>query len=213
MASLLDYLHTVPDPREKCAYPLGSLLAVCIIGFMCGRTSVSGVARFICERSWDELRSLGFKRCVRPAQHTISRVFSELDADILERHLSQALLVLSGMQQQEGLHHLSLDGKRLCGSVSNSMPRGVHLVSLFSKQLCGVLGQKAVHKGNEITAALALLKETDLTGCVVTGDAIFAQQEICRTIRDKGGHYVFALKDNQRLHKEAAERAFSPETT
>ena len=48
-----------------------------------------------------------------------------------------------------------------------------------------MIGDLVVAPGqNEITAALALLKELPLEGAIITGDAIFCQREICQTIRD-----------------------------
>jgi hypothetical protein len=47
---------------------------------------------------------------------------------------------------------------------------------------------------NEITTAITLLKRLPLNGAVITGDAIFAQREICRHIQDAGGHYLFTVK-------------------
>jgi predicted transposase YbfD/YdcC len=64
--------------------------------------------------------------------------------------------------------------------------------------LSGVVGQLRVEpQANEITAALELLKGLPLAGAVVTGDAIFAQREICRAIVERGGDYFFTVKDNQ----------------
>ena len=208
MSSLVTVLESVPDVRQKCAYPLHALLSLCIVGFMCGRTSLSGIARFARERSHEELRALGFKRLLRPTQNRLSEIFSSLDVVALERVLSTACGQLTS---QEGFHHLALDGKRLCGSISEDLPKGVHLVALFSQALQGVLGQSPTLKGNEITAAITLLSEVDLEGCVVTGDAIFCQREVCRLIRDRGGHYVMALKDNHKPVKRAVEKAFSPQ--
>ena len=72
------------------------------------------------------------------------------------------------------------------------------MVSAFASQLSAVVGDLAVAPDeNEIVAALALLKELPLEGAVVTGDAIFCQREICRTITDGGGDYLFVVKDNQ----------------
>lgn len=61
---------------------------------------------------------------------------------------------------------------------------------------------------NEITAALVLLKGLPLDGTIVTGDAIFTQREICRYIRDRNGHYLFAVKDNQPELKNGIAEAF-----
>jgi hypothetical protein len=61
---------------------------------------------------------------------------------------------------------------------------------------------------NEITTAMALLKALPLDGAILTGDAIFTQREICRTIRDGDGHYLFVVKDNQPQLKAGIAEAF-----
>ena len=69
-------------------------------------------------------------------------------------------------------------------------------------------------KTNEHKAALPLLRSLILTGRVVTGDAMLCQREVCREIRDRGGHYFFAVKENQPSLQEAVaaefRAAFSP---
>lgn len=209
MVKLLDILREVPDGRGKHGrmYPLHALLALTIAAQMCGRTSLSGIARFATERSWPEMQSLGFTRCIRPAYNTLSVVFSEVDVVALEHALAKATRSFAPV---EGFHHLALDGKVLRGSASAEHPKGMHLVSLFSQQLRGVLGQMPIDEGNEITAAIALLSQMDLADIVVTGDSMFTQREICRIIRDKGGHYIFALKGNQPSLHKAVQRDFSP---
>jgi predicted transposase YbfD/YdcC len=42
---------------------------------------------------------------------------------------------------------------------------------------------------NELTAAPRLLQVIDLRGCVVTGDALFAQRDFCEQIVVAGGDY------------------------
>ena len=100
----------------------------------------------------------------------------------------------------EPLGHVALDGKRLRGSApaGHDGSAGVHLVAAFASRLGAVIGQLQVEPdGNEITAALALLKGLPLQGTVVTGDAAFCQRAICQTIRDGKGDYLFAVKANQ----------------
>ena len=58
------------------------------------------------------------------------------------------------------------------------------------RRYCGEPGQ------NEITAALAFLKDLPLEGAVIIGDAMFCQREICQAI-DIKGDYLFVVKDNQ----------------
>ena len=47
-----------------------------------------------------------------------------------------------------------------------------------------------------MTAMPALLRLLDVTGAVVTMDAMGCQKEIAKTMTDQGADYVFALKDN-----------------
>ncbi len=91
----------------------------------------------------------------------------------------------------------------------------MHLLAAFSDALGGVIGQLHLAPGsNEITAALALLKTLLLAGCIVTGDAIFTQKEICRVIKDGGGDDFFTVKANQPApplrHRAGVWRRFPP---
>lgn len=63
-----------------------------------------------------------------------------------------------------------------------------------------VLGQlKTEEKSNEITAIPALLDLLDISGCIVTIDAMGCQKRIAAKIIDKGADYVLALKKNQAI--------------
>lgn len=57
-----------------------------------------------------------------------------------------------------------------------------------------------------------MLKELPLEGAIVTGDAMFTQREICRVIRDRGGDYLFTVKDNQPRLKADIALAFGPDS-
>jgi len=59
-----------------------------------------------------------------------------------------------------------------------------------------ILGQVKVNdKSNEITAIPALLQLLDVTGCIVTLDAMGCQKGIAQAIVDKGSDYVLAVKE------------------
>jgi predicted transposase YbfD/YdcC len=70
-----------------------------------------------------------------------------------------------------------------------------------------VLGQcKVDEKSNEITAIPELIKVLDIAGCIVTIDAMGCQKQIVKSIVDKSGEYVIALKKNQgNLYKNVEE--------
>lgn len=61
-----------------------------------------------------------------------------------------------------------------------------------------MLGQvKVDRKSNEITAIPELLKMLDITGCIITLDAMGCQKKIASQIISQGGDYVITLKGNQ----------------
>ena len=57
--------------------------------------------------------------------------------------------------------------------------------------------------------ALKLLERLDLRGKIVTGDAIFCQKSIAAKIVERGGDYVFPVKDNQKTLRQDIETAFN----
>lgn len=67
-----------------------------------------------------------------------------------------------------------------------------------------VLGQVKVEaKSNEITALPVLLELLNLSGAVVTADAMGCQKTMAAQVQEQGGDYVLALKDNHPLlHNE-----------
>jgi predicted transposase YbfD/YdcC len=80
------------------------------------------------------------------------------------------------------------------------------MVSAWSVANGLVLGQRKVdEKSNEITAIPLLLEALDLTGCIVTIDAMGCQREIAQQIIEQEGDYVLSLKGNQgQLHEDVA---------
>jgi predicted transposase YbfD/YdcC len=100
---------------------------------------------------------------------------------------------------------VAIDGKRVCGS--SDAPNGIgaiQMVSAWATDNGMVLGQVKVNdKSNEITAIPTLLGLLDLSGCIVTIDAMGCQKEIAAAITDGGGDYVLALKANHSvLHQD-----------
>ncbi len=63
-------------------------------------------------------------------------------------------------------------------------------------------------KSNEITAIPELLKILELSGCIVTIDAIGCQKEIVRLITQQNADYVITLKKNQGNLYDEVEKLF-----
>ena len=83
-------------------------------------------------------------------------------------------------------YHVAIDGKSLRGS--RGADGTVHVISAFATQVQLVLAAHAVpDKANEITAIPGLLVQLDLTGAVVTIDAMRCQKKYRQSDRQSAG--------------------------
>jgi DDE_Tnp_1-associated len=203
--ALWEVLEGVPDRRAASGrrHPLPAILAIAIAAMLAGRTSLAAIARWGRQLDREALRALGITRPRAPCHSTYHYVFRDLDVAALEAGLAAWVRGAAGATAE--LNHVALDGKRLRGSRTAEGP-GAHLLAAFCRSLQGVIGELRVPPGgNEITAALTLLKGLALEGLLVTGDAEFAQRALCRTIVQRGGDDFFVVKDNQpRLREDIA---------
>lgn len=182
--SLLEVMGRVPDPRSGHGrrHPLAAILGLAVCAMLCGSRSLYAISQWGRDQGAEVSRALGFTRDRTPCVSTLHQVFTRLDAEAFEGLLGQWLQE-RGMAQGEAL---AIDGKRLRGIHGEQLP-GVHLVAAYAQQTGIVLGQRAVaEKRNELEAVFPLLEKLDLTGRVVTGDAQFAQRNVCRSIVAKG---------------------------
>jgi predicted transposase YbfD/YdcC len=94
---------------------------------------------------------------------------------------------------------VAIDGKTMRGSFDAASGKSaLHVVSAWASGLRLSLGQVAVDdKSNEITAVPKLLELLELTGAVVTLDAMHCQKETLGAIRAQGADYLVPVKDNQ----------------
>ena len=112
---------------------------------------------------------------------------------------------IQSLIEKLGVEVVAIDGKALKGSYDRkSQLKALHLVSAWSKEHRLVLGQTKVNaKSNEITAIPALLEMLDLSGCIITIDAMGTQKSIAKKIIEGDSDYILSLKDNHpTLHQQ-----------
>jgi len=131
-----------------------------------------------------------------PSHDTIGDLFSRINPLELEQcFLSwiQSLVKISAGEI------IAIDGKTLRRSHDKKQGQAaIHMVSAWASKNRMVLGQcKVDDKTNEITAIPKLLKLLDITGCIVTIDAMGCQRKIAEQIYGQGGDYLLAVKENQ----------------
>jgi hypothetical protein len=94
---------------------------------------------------------------------------------------------------------VTVDGKTLRRSYDEGNDKAaIHMVSAWASATGLVLGQRKTEaKSNEITAIPLLLEALELSGCIVSIDALGCQKAIAQVIRDQDTDYLLALKGNQ----------------
>lgn len=196
-ASILTHFAALPDPRRerRRLHRLLDLLAIAICAVVAGCDDWVEVAAYG-RKKLDWLKTFLPLPNGIPSHDTFGRVFSRLDPHAFQRCF---LRWVEAVQAATGGKLVAIDGKTLRHSFDTAAGRSaLHLVSAWAGQNHLALGQRAVDgKSNEITAIPELLALLDLTGAVVTLDAMGCQKEIVSAIRDRGADYVVTVKGNQ----------------
>lgn len=197
-----------------------AILTLICVATMCGCQNMSAVVQWVQDHGQEMARKLGFGRHGTPVQSTIHDLLKVLPEESIAAALA---LWASGWQSRlkdqargrgpAGLEPICLDGKTLRGSAKGAIPCR-HQLSVYAAQLGLTLARHpagAKANGGEIVAARAVLETLALEGRIVTGDAMFAQRDLCQKIVTRRGEYLLALKDNQpRLLKEIEDVFGSP---
>ena len=201
--SFLDHFEELPDPRmdRQKRHSLMDILFIAISAVICGATSFVdmedlGKAKLDWFSERCELKS-GI-----PSHDTIRRVFSLIDP---EQFRACFMAWTQAISLSVCGDIIAFDGKTLRRSFDSATGlSAIHVLNAWSNANDFCVGQMKVDsKSNEITALPELMKLMDISGSVVTADALHCQKEIASQIIEQGGDYVLALKSNQQsLHED-----------
>jgi len=195
----------VPDPRRETANKLHRLSDILVIATC---AVIAGA------ESWDSIAEYGrtkadfFRRLLRlengiPSPDTFERVFAKLDPAAFARAFGRWMVSAC---EATGLIPVAIDGKSARAAKRNTATGCLHVVTAWAAENRLVLGTVSVADGsNEVAAIPELLRTLDLAGAIVTIDAAGCQVENARIIRERKGHYLLAVKDNQPTLRAAVE--------
>ena len=130
-----------------------------------------------------------------PHADTYRRVFERIAPSALEQCFQKWV---AQIVSTAGAEVIPIDGKTVKGSYDRHRQQSsLHLISAWASEHRILLGQvKVESKTNEIKAIPALLHLLDISGCVITIDAMGTQREIAKQIVAQGADYVLCLKAN-----------------
>jgi predicted transposase YbfD/YdcC len=203
--SISSHFATLEDPR--CTYlndhPLLNILVIALCAVIAGAEEWTEVEEFGRSKAEWLSRYLDMSKGV-PSHDTFGRVFGRLDPEQFQQCF---LSWVEGVFAVTAGQVIAIDGKTLRHSYDKQAGKAaIHMVSAWASTNQLVLGQvKVDDKSNEIMAIPALLSLLDVSGCIVTIDAMGCQKEIAQQIIDQGGDYLLAVKGNQgHLHEDIA---------
>lgn len=200
--SLEDCFGDLPDPRVegRCDHKLIDIIIIAICGVLCGADSWVGIETVgKAKESWFR-QFLELEHGI-PSHDTFGYVFARIDHEAFQtrfiRWVERVFRVTKGQV-------IAFDGKTSRGSHDQTMGKdAIHLVNAWASENGIALGQRKVDtKSNEITAIPELLRLLDVSGCIVTIDAMGCQRKIAQTIRDEKADYILRVKDNQSKLKQ-----------
>ena len=177
------------------------IITIAICSVICGADSWVHVAMFGKSKE-DWFRSFLELPNGIPSHDTFGDVFSRLDPDRFQECFMGWSRSVAKLLPGEVV---AIDGKTVRRSHDKRAGKqAIHLVSAWASANTLTLGQTATdEKSNEITAIPQLLEMLELSGCIVTIDAMGCQKVIAQGILEREADYVLAVKKNQgRLHED-----------
>ncbi|GAA2436636.1 ISAs1 family transposase [Actinomadura vinacea] len=181
------------------------MLALCLVTVLSGATTLAKIGRIAAELDPAVLQRLGLPGGL-PAVTTLARLLARLDGDAFDQAIGSYLTTLTqdpaGRDTRQDA--AAVDGK----TIRDSRHRDGATTYLLAAALHGhqaVVAQRQIDaKSNEIPAFVPLLTGLDLTGKIVTADALHTQREHARhLVQDRDADYILVVKGNQKnLHDQ-----------
>lgn len=191
-----DHFAELTDPRRReVVYPLINVVVIAVCAVICGADDFVAIAKFgRTKREW-LARFLDLTNGI-PSHDRFNAIFAAIKPAEFEKCLLSWITALHEISDGQVI---AIDGKTLRRSFDTADSKAaIHMVSAWATANHISLGQVVVDaKSNEITAIPKLLEMLELSGAMVTIDAMGCQTEIAKKIIDAGADYCLAVKGNQ----------------
>jgi predicted transposase YbfD/YdcC len=195
-ARIQDHFTELTDPRRrKVIYPLLNVVVIAVCAVIGGADDFVAIAEFgRKKRAW-LAKFLDLKNGI-PSHDRFNAILAAIKPAEFEKCLLSWITALHDVTDGQVI---AIDGKTLRRSFdASSNKSAIHMVSAWATQNHISLGQVVVDaKSNEITAIPKLLEILELSGSLVTIDAMGCQVEIARKIIHVKADYCLAAKGNQ----------------
>src|SRR6195952_4182138 len=184
------------DPRRrKVTYPLINIVTIALCAVIAGADDFVTIAAWGRQKRAWLARFLDMSSGV-PSHDRFNAIFKAIKPAEFEHCL---LSWVTSLREVTAGQLVAIDGKTLRQSFDKADAKSaIHMVSAWATANHISLGQVVVdRKSNEITAIPKLLDLLDVSGCLVSIDAMGCQVEIASKIVEAKADYVLAVKGNQ----------------
>lgn len=129
-----------------------------------------------------------------PSKSTLSRVLNAVDGEAVAGSVVE---IMRDNLPVDG-EIIAIDGKAIRQRYQDERAEKVHIISAFLTKTGVLLGQKCIsEKENEIPVVREPLDLFNISGKIITADAMHCQRETVEKIVKSSGEYVLSLKKNQ----------------
>ena len=211
VASIESHFESLTDPRTKdSTYPLINIVTMALCAVVGGADDFVAIAGWA-NKKIDWLSKFLDMSAGVPSHDRFNMIFRQLKPGEFERCL---LSWITDLHEITDGQIIAIDGKTLRRSYDKATSKSaIHMVSAWAKDNHMSLGQVTTNAdtpdekaSNEITAIPKLLELIEISGALVTIDAMGCQTAIAEKIVDQGGDYCLAVKENQpTTYQETAE--------
>jgi predicted transposase YbfD/YdcC len=196
-------LSKIKDKRNASGkrHELIHILVIVILGTMSGYEGYRGIEAFI-ERFESELIDLlKTGREEAPSLSTVRRVLIGIDFNQLSWAFYKWIKPRVKIKQREWIN---CDGKGIKGTMTDyeqKYQNFVSIVSMYCSRSGVVLSAQAMNNRDksEIEVLRELIASLDITGVIITADAIHCQKKTLSLIISKENDYVVKVKKNQKV--------------
>ena len=196
-ANIEAHFGHIDDPRRTYLndHSLINIITIALCAVIAGAEGWTDIEMFGQQKKEWLSRFLNLENGV-PSHDTFGRVFARIDPEqFRQSFLSWVQAVFKATSGQV----VAVDGKVLRRSHDKGLGKhAIRMISAWATDNHLVLGQRKVgQRSSEITAIPQLLKLLDISGCIVTIDAIGTQTKIAAQIIDQDADYLLPVKENQ----------------
>lgn len=209
LGSVYARLDKITDKRKDKGkrYSLKTLLMIIFMAKLCGEDTIIGIADWAKNRKTELVEMLGLKRGTMPNHNTYRRLLAYV---VYQEEIERMV----GAHNQQGAHGeiYALDGKAIRGVRKKDEPAIEYVLSVYDVQQGKVMSQVEVgRKENEISKAREALQLVNISGKVLTGDAMHTQKRLSSQVLEGQGEFVLPVKENQEKLYKSIQSLFAPE--